>query len=66
MASDYERRSAKRAAEIIVEHKAIEGATLVIPHASQAAFGHVPKSSVLMMAEALNSSREWRDEQWQP
>jgi len=43
MASNYERWSAKRAAEIIVEHKAIGSATLVILHASQAAFGHVPQ-----------------------
>jgi hypothetical protein len=45
--------------------KAIEGATLVILHAPQAAFGHVPKS-VLMMPEALKRSRKWRDEQWLP
>lgn len=49
--------SAERAAGIIAEHKALEGATLVILHALQEAFGHVPEPAIPMIAEALNLSR---------
>ena len=46
-----------RAAEIIAEHNGLEGATLVILHALQEAFGYVPEPAIPMVAEALNLSR---------
>jgi formate dehydrogenase subunit gamma len=46
-----------RAAEIIAEHATIEGATLVILHALQEAFGYVPEPAIPMVASALNLSR---------
>jgi formate dehydrogenase subunit gamma len=49
--------SAERASEIIAEHKAIEGATLVILHALQEEFGYVPEPAIPMVAEALSLSR---------
>ena len=57
MSSPFEPWSAERAAAIIAEHKAIEGATLVILHALQDAFGYVPEPSIPMVAEALSLSR---------
>src|SRR5277367_6923434 len=53
----YEPWDAGRGAEIIGEHAGLEGATLVILHALQEAFGYVPEPSVPMVAEALNLSR---------
>ena len=47
----------KRGAEIIAEHAGLEGATLVILHALQEAFGYVPEPAIPMVAEALNLSR---------
>ncbi|KIZ40857.1 MULTISPECIES: formate dehydrogenase subunit gamma [Rhodopseudomonas] len=46
-----------RAAEIIATHAGKEGATLVILHALQEAFGYVPEPAIPMIAEALNHSR---------
>lgn len=46
-----------RGAEIIAEHAAQEGATLVILHALQEAFGYVPEAAIPMVAQALNLSR---------
>lgn len=46
-----------RGAEIIAEHASIEGATLVILHALQEAFGYVPEPAIPMVAAALNLSR---------
>ena len=46
-----------RGAEIIAEHAAQEGATLVILHALQEAFGYVPGAAIPMVAQALNLSR---------
>ncbi|KYK43409.1 ATP synthase subunit E [Bradyrhizobium liaoningense] len=46
-----------RGAEIIAEHAGQEGATLVILHALQEAFGHVPQAAIPMVAKALNLSR---------
>src|SRR5690349_17046241 len=57
MAHPHEPWSAERAAEIIAVHKAIEGATLVILHALQEAFGYVPEPAIPMVAEALSLSR---------
>jgi formate dehydrogenase subunit gamma len=48
---------AARGAEIIAEHSHLEGATLVILHALQEAFGYVPEPAVPMIASALNLSR---------
>jgi len=46
-----------RGGEIIAEHAGLEGATLVILHALQEAFGYVPEPAIPMVAEALNLSR---------
>ncbi len=46
-----------RGAEIIAEHTHLEGATLVILHALQEAFGYVPEPAIPMIAHALNLSR---------
>ena len=53
----YEPWEAARGAEIIAEHSNIEGATLVILHALQEAFGYVPEDAVPMIASELNLSR---------
>src|SRR6204780_1588703 len=55
--SAYEPWDAGRGAEIIAEHSHLEGATLVILHALQEAFGYVPEPAIPMVAEALNLSR---------
>jgi formate dehydrogenase subunit gamma len=49
--------NAARGAEIIAEHSHLEGATLVILHALQDAFGYVPEQAIPMVAQALNLSR---------
>ena len=49
--------NAARGAEIIAEHIHLEGATLVILHALQEAFGYVPEPAIPMVASALNLSR---------
>src|ERR1700690_3191305 len=53
----YEPGDAKRGAEIIAEHTHLEGATLVILHALQEAFGYVPEPAIPMIAATLNLSR---------
>lgn len=55
--SVHEPWDAARGAEIIAEHSQIEGATLVILHALQEAFGYVPEAAIPMIASALNLSR---------
>lgn len=55
--SVYEPWDEKRASEIIAQHSHLEGATLVILHALQEAFGYVPEAAIPMVAEALNLSR---------
>src|ERR1700721_2554523 len=57
MMQAYEPWDADRGAEIITEHIGLEGATLVILHALQEAFGYVPEPAVPMIASALNLSR---------
>src|SRR3984957_17414020 len=57
MARVYEPWNADRGADIIAEHARLEGATLVILHALQEAFGYVPEPAIPMVAEALNLSR---------
>jgi formate dehydrogenase subunit gamma len=53
----YEPWEAARGAEIIAEHSKVEGATLVVLHALQEAFGYVPEDALLMIANELNLSR---------
>src|ERR1700736_141599 len=53
----YEPWNAARGAEIIAEHSRLEGATLVILHALQEAFGYVPEPAIPMIASTLNLSR---------
>jgi formate dehydrogenase subunit gamma len=57
MAPVYEPWDATRGAEIIAEHTHLEGATLVILHALQEAFGYVPEPAIPMIAHTLNLSR---------
>src|ERR1700704_4954352 len=57
MTSIYEPWDAARGAEIIAQHTHLEGATLVILHALQEAFGYVPEPAIPMIASALNLSR---------
>ncbi len=57
MTVDYEPWDAARGAEIIAEHSHLEGATLVILHALQEAFGYVPEPAIPMIASALNLTR---------
>jgi formate dehydrogenase subunit gamma len=53
----YEPWDETRGAEIIAEHDKLDGATLVILHALQAAFGYAPEPAIPMIASALNLSR---------
>jgi formate dehydrogenase subunit gamma len=53
----YEPWDSARGAEIIAERSHLEGATLVILHALQEAFGYVPEPAIPMIAQALNLSR---------
>jgi formate dehydrogenase subunit gamma len=53
----FEPWSEARGAEIISEHATLKGATLVILHALQEAFGYVPEPAIPMVASALNLSR---------
>ncbi len=46
-----------RIAEILEDHRGLEGPLLPILHAVQAAFGHVPQASVPQIARALNLSK---------
>jgi formate dehydrogenase subunit gamma len=57
MTQVYEPWDAARGAQVITEHAGLEGATLVILHALQEAFGHVPEPAIPMIAQALNLSR---------
>lgn len=53
----YEPWNEQRAGEIIAAELGREGAALPILHALQAAFGHVPRDAVPMVATALNLTR---------
>jgi formate dehydrogenase subunit gamma len=53
----YEQWDPARGAEIIAQNAQQEGATLVILHALQDAFGYVPEPAIPMVASALNLSR---------
>jgi formate dehydrogenase subunit gamma len=53
----YEPWNEARGTEIIAEHDELEGATIVILHAMQEAFGYVPEPAIPMIAQALNLSR---------
>jgi formate dehydrogenase subunit gamma len=54
---DFDLWDEQRGNEIIYSHAQEEGAALVILHALQEAFGHVPRDSVPMVATALNLTR---------
>jgi formate dehydrogenase subunit gamma len=53
----FEPWSAERTAQIISEHRGLEGPLLPVLHAIQQAFGCVPEGAVPLVAEALNLSR---------
>jgi formate dehydrogenase subunit gamma len=53
----YEPFSAERTAQIIAEHRDLEGPALPILLAVQDTFGCVPEDAVRMIAEALNVTR---------
>lgn len=53
----YEDWSTERAAQVIAEHRHLEGAAMPILHALQETFGFVPDPAVPMIAESLNLSR---------
>jgi formate dehydrogenase subunit gamma len=55
--TSFETWSAERTAQIISEHRGLEGPLLPILHAIQHAFGRVPEDAVPIIAEALNLSR---------
>lgn len=57
MTAVYEPWDETRGGEIIAGLRHVEGGTLVILHALQEAFGHVPEAAVPMVAQALNLSR---------
>src|SRR3981081_2106243 len=57
MTQVYEPWDEARGAEIIAEHDKLEGATLVILHSLQEAFGYVPEPAIPMIASALSLSR---------
>jgi formate dehydrogenase subunit gamma len=57
MMSVYEPWNADRGAEIIAQHANLKGATLVMLHALQEAFGYVPEPAIPMIAATLNLSR---------
>lgn len=53
----YEDWSTERAAQVIAEHRHLEGAAMPILHALQETFGFVPDPAVPMIADSLNLSR---------
>jgi formate dehydrogenase subunit gamma len=57
MTTVHEPWNTTRGADIIAQHTHLEGATLVILHALQEAFGYVPEPAIPMIASALNLSR---------
>ena len=57
MTSRYESWDETRGAEIIAGLTDVEGGTIVMLHALQEVFGHVPEAAVPMIAQARNLSR---------
>ena len=55
MAPVYEPWTTERGAELIAERTSLEGATLVILHALQEAFGYVPEPAIPMKNRASAS-----------
>jgi formate dehydrogenase subunit gamma len=53
----FEPWSAERTAQIVSEHRGLEGPLLPVLHAIQQAFGCIPEGAVPLVAEALNLSR---------
>ena len=58
MTAPYEPWDEIRGAEIIAEHAGLEGATLVILHALQEAFGYVPEPAILCLLYTSPSPRD--------
>jgi formate dehydrogenase subunit gamma len=54
---NYEPWSAERTAQIIAEHKHVEGPLLPILHALQEEFGYIDREAEPLIAELLNLSR---------
>ena len=54
---NYEPWSAERTAQIIAEHRGLEGPLLPLLHAVQDTFGYIDKAAEPIIAEALNISR---------
>ena len=55
--ADWEAWSPEACEAIIAAHMQVEGATLPILHAIQAAFGHIPDGALPLLARALNLTR---------
>jgi formate dehydrogenase subunit gamma len=55
--ANYQPFSAERTAQIIAEHKDLEGPLLPMLHALQEEFGYIDQAAEPMIAEALNISR---------
>ena len=55
--AEWEPWSQERCEALIAAHQLVEGATLPILHAIQAAFGHVPDAALPILAQALNLTR---------
>ena len=55
--SGWETWSPEACEAVIAANKRVEGASLPILHAIQAAFGHVPDEALPMLAKALNLTR---------
>lgn len=53
----YEPFSAERTAQIVAQHKGLEGSLLPILHALQETFGYIDRAAEPIVAEALNLSR---------
>ncbi len=54
---NFEPFSAERTAQIIAEHRDLEGPLLPILHALQEEFGYIDRAAERLVAEALNISR---------
>ena len=66
MMSTHEPWNEARGAEIIADHDKLEGATLVILHAMQEAFGYVPEPAIPMIASAVPGIADHIKKFWDP
>jgi formate dehydrogenase subunit gamma len=55
--SGWEPWSPEACEAVIARHRKVEGATLPILHAIQAAFGHIPDDAMPILAQSLNLTR---------